>query len=350
MERIVLKTPGSVSEIVIGESWESVRQMLPQEGVIIITDENVGNIYGKRFPEFPVITINAGEESKKIEVIGHLAGRLIGEGIDRSGFILGIGGGVVCDITGFLSSIYMRGIRCGYVSTTLLSQVDASTGGKNGINIGNAKNILGCFKQPEFVICDPAMLQSLGDEEYFSGLAELIKTGIIGHERLFEAIEHNYEGIINRDPELLSVLISMAVSFKASVVSEDEKESGIRRILNFGHSFGHAIELWCSFGHGYAVASGMELASKFSFQNGFISGSEYERIIKILNTYKLLRNYSVPDDRMAQLIMSDKKKAGDSIHFVFTRGIGKAEVEKIPVGEILSFYHDEINHIKQVRK
>ena len=338
MERILVNTPGSVSEIFIGENWQSVIKLLPQNGVVIITDQNVRRLYGEKFPEFPELIVQAGEESKRFEVVGKLAERLIELGIDRSGFLLGIGGGVVCDITGFLASIYMRGIRCGYVSTTLLSQVDASTGGKNGINLGNSKNILGCFRQPEFVICDPVMLSTLTDEEYFSGLAELIKTGIIGNEKLFETIEHNIEGLIKREPELLSLMISMAVNFKASVVSEDEKESGIRRILNFGHTFGHAIELISSSGHGYAVASGMELASRFSLKKGYISTTEYERILKILKAFNLLRYYNIPDNQISQLILHDKKKAGSNIYFVFTEGIGKASVEKIPVRDVVEFY------------
>jgi 3-dehydroquinate synthase len=257
LEKIVLNTNGSKSEILIGAKWELVSELLQENDVAIVTDHNVQRIYGDKFPDFPVLTIRAGEASKKIEIIEFLAERLIEASIDRGGFLLAIGGGVVCDITGFLASIYMRGIRCAYVSTTLLSQVDASTGGKNGVNLGSTKNVLGCFKQPEFVICDQVMLQTLPEDEYSSGLAELIKTAIIGNEKLFEIIENNQSGILRRDPDLLSMLISMAVSFKASVVSEDEKESGLRRILNFGHTYGHAIEMYKSFKHGYAVASGM---------------------------------------------------------------------------------------------
>ncbi len=338
MEKIVLNTNGSRSEILIGARWETVSELLQENDVAIVTDHNVQRLYGDKFPEFPVLTIRAGEASKKIEVIEFLAERLIETGIDRDGFLLAIGGGVVCDITGFLASIYMRGIKCGYVSSTLLSQVDASTGGKNGVNLGAAKNVLGCFKQPEFVICDQVMLQTLPEDEYFSGLAELIKTAIIGNEKLFEIIENNQGGIIRRDPELLSMLISMAVSFKASVVSEDEKESGLRRILNFGHTYGHAIEMYKSFRHGYAVASGMELAAGFSCSKGLISKAEYERIVSLLKTFKLLRRHDIPDNQITQLVLRDKKKAGNEIYFVYTGGIGKAVVEKIPLEEVIEFY------------
>lgn len=343
MEKIVINTKDSLSEIFVGEPWETAGRLLPGSDVVIITDRNVFSLYGHRFPHYPVVVIDPGEDSKRFETIEYLAGRLIEYGIDRSGFILGIGGGVVCDIAGFLASIYMRGIRCGYISTTLLSQVDASTGGKNGIDLGNTKNILGCFRQPEFVICDPVMLQTLSDEEYFSGLSELIKTGIIGNKELFEIIEHDKDGIIKRDPDLLSALVSMAVRFKAAVVSEDERESGVRRILNFGHTFGHAIELFCSFGHGYAVASGMKLASELSLKKGYIPEPVHRRILLILNSYGLIRECNVPPDQMARLLSADKKKSGSDIYFVFTRGIGFASVEKVPLSVLLDFYNKEIS-------
>ncbi|HBC77137.1 MAG TPA: 3-dehydroquinate synthase [Bacteroidales bacterium] len=338
MERIIVNTGSAVSEILIGAKWESVRELLPESGVAIITDTNVHRIYGSEFPDFPVFQVRAGEASKKMEVVESLAERLIEAGIDRSGFLLGIGGGVVCDIAGFLASIYMRGIRCAYVSTSLLSQVDASTGGKNGVNLGSTKNILGCFRQPEFVICDPVMLKTLPEDEYFSGLAELVKTALIGNEKLFELIENNQERIIKRDSELLSMCISMAVNFKAAVVSADEKESGLRRILNFGHTYGHAIEAYKSFRHGYAIASGMELAASFSMSKGLITSQEYARIISLLKSFRLLRRHDIPDDQISQLLMRDKKKSGSDLYFVYLDGIGKAISDKIQVVEAVDFY------------
>jgi len=340
LEKIIINTGSSVSEILIGVKWEDVRGMLPESDVAVITDNNIYRIYGEEFPDFPVFQIKAGEASKKIEVVESLAERLIDAGIDRKGLILGIGGGVVCDIAGFLASIYMRGIRCAYVSSSLLSQVDASTGGKNGVNLGGTKNVIGCFKQPEFVICDPSMLKTLPEDEYYSGLAELIKTALIGNPKLFEIIENNHEAIAKRDQDLLSMCISMAVNFKAAVVSEDEKEEGLRRILNFGHTYGHAIEVYKSFRHGYAVASGMELAAKFSLSRGLITPGECSRIIALLKSFRLLRTHDIPDDQVRQLVMRDKKKAGNDIYFVFLNGIGKAVVEKIPAAEAVEFYRD----------
>jgi 3-dehydroquinate synthase len=336
--KILITTDDSVSGIIVGGRWEAVVKLLPSENVIIITDENVFNIYGDRFPDFPVLKIKPGEESKQLKVIEKLAGKLMTKGTDRSGFILGIGGGVVCDVAGFLASVYMRGIRCGYVSTTLLSQVDASAGGKNGVNLGRIKNVIGNFRQPEFVICDTTMLRTLAEEEYLSGLAELIKTGLTGDPEIIRILEDNFAGVIKRERNLLSDLVTRSVKFKGFIVSKDEKESGLRRILNFGHTFGHAIELHESVKHGFAVASGMETAALFSLKKGFISKKEYNRIIKLLEKYDLRRNYRIADDVIGKLILHDKKKSGNEIHFVFLEGIGKALVKKLPVDEVIDFY------------
>jgi 3-dehydroquinate synthase len=338
LERIFVNTPGARSEILVGENWEKVKEMLPEKGVVIITDNNVRNLYGDKFPAFTVFSVPPGEESKKLKVIENLAEKLLATGIDRSGFILAIGGGVVCDLAGFLASVYMRGIGCGYVSTTLLSQVDASTGGKNGVNLSGTKNMIGVIRQPAFVICDTAMLATLSEQEYLSGLAELIKTAIIGNRDLFATIENNYREIIDRDTELLTSLVGMSVRFKADVVTEDEKETGLRRILNFGHTYGHAIEMYMSLKHGFAVASGMELATEFSYEKGFIGKVEKEKIVNLLRKFNMLEYHNVPDEQIEQLILHDKKKSGSEINFVFTQGIGTAIVKKVHVDEILDFY------------
>ena len=338
MEKILVNTPGARSEILVGENWESVKDILPETGVVIITDDNIKNLYGNRFPAFQSFSVTPGEDSKKLEVIEYLAKKLLEAGIDRSGFILAIGGGVVCDLAGFLASVYMRGIGCGYVSTSLLAQVDASTGGKNGVNLGGTKNMLGNIRQPEFVICDPSMLVTLPEQEYLSGLAELLKTAIIGDKDMFGFIGRSHKEIMARDTGLLTTLVAMAVRFKAAVVSEDEKETGLRRILNFGHTYGHAVEMQKSVKHGFAVASGMELATGFSFEKGLISLGEKTRIINLLKRFDLLEKHNIPDDQIDQLIIHDKKKTGTDIHFVFTEGIGKTVVEKVSVGEVIDFY------------
>ena len=338
MEKIIINTPGFRSEILVGERWEAVSGLLPENGTIIITDDNVIKLYGSGFPKAPVISVTPGEGTKKLEVIEYLAAQLLAAGIDRTGFVLAIGGGVVCDIAGFLASIYMRGIRCGYVSSTLLAQVDASTGGKNGVNLSGSKNMLGTIRQPEFVICDPAMLQTLPEMEYLSGLAELIKTAVIGDKKLFRIIEESIDEIIARNSDLLTILVAKSVKFKGLIVSNDEKETGLRRILNFGHTFGHAVELQKGVKHGFAVASGMVVATEFSFEKGYINHEEKDRILDLLERFKLSDKIDLTDEQMEDLVLHDKKKSGTDINFVFTQGIGKATVEKVPVGDVLGFY------------
>jgi 3-dehydroquinate synthase len=344
LEKIILNTPQACSEILIGESWLNAGELLPERGVAIISDENVSSLYGKDFPGFPVFNITAGEESKNLRVIESLAEKLLAAGIDRSGFILAIGGGVVCDIGGFLASVYMRGIGCGYVSTTLLSQVDASTGGKNGVDLGGAKNIIGCFRQPEFVICDPSMLLTLPEQEYLSGLAEMIKTAIIGEKELFELLENHKTEVLKRDPGLLEMMISRCVKFKAMVVSEDEQEKGLRKILNFGHTFGHAIEMHRGVKHGFAVAEGMVLATKFSYEEGMLGNTDRDRILGLLSSYGFRTADDIPAGEIQKLVQHDKKKSGNEISFVFANGIGSAVVKKITIDGIMGFYTRQIRH------
>jgi 3-dehydroquinate synthase len=338
LRRIILETPGSVSAILVGARWEAVTRLLPDSGVVIISDQNVNRIYGDRFPRFPVLKIKPGEESKTLSVIEKLSSDMLRLGIDRSGFILGIGGGVVCDVAGFLASVYLRGIRCAYISTSLLAQVDASTGGKTGVNLGIVKNVIGTIRQPEFVICDTTMLRTLPEKEYMSGLAELIKTGLIGDRAIIGTLEDNLAGVIRRERNLLTDLVFKSVKVKAGVVARDEKESGPRRVLNFGHTFGHAIELYEGISHGFAVAAGMELAARYSFRKGYLGKKNYLRISTLLKSFGYPLDIRIPAGKMRELILHDKKKAGDEIFFVFLKGIGKPFVEKVPVNELIDFY------------
>jgi 3-dehydroquinate synthase len=338
LEKIVINTATVKSEILIGERWTNLIKYVPDGNVVIITDDNIQKLYGSEFPGLPVLAVTPGEKSKNLEVINDLAGKLLNLGIDRNGFIIGIGGGVVCDLAGFLASVYMRGIRFGFVSTSLLSQVDASVGGKNGVNVGPVKNIIGNFRQPEFVICDPAMLKTLPDDEYLSGLAELIKMGVICDADLFETLEHNADAVLSRDYDLLADLIKRSVNLKAKVVTEDEKEIGIRKILNFGHTFGHAIEALTGLKHGYAIAAGMIISADISVELEILSQIERDRLKKLLETFKLLINYNVNSDHIKALILQDKKKYGGTMDFVFLEQTGKALVKRIPVEKLFDYY------------
>ena len=338
MRKITINTAFSKSEIIIGEDWKKFRNFHPPKDCVIITDDNILRLYREYFNDYQVLSIPPGEKSKSLETINDLSGKMLGMGIDRSGFIIGIGGGVVCDIAGFLASVYMRGIGFGFVSASLLSQVDASVGGKNGVNVGPVKNIIGCFNQPEFVICDQMMLATLPEEEYFSGLAELIKTGFICDANLVNDIEKNIDLILNRNIQILTELIARSVEIKASVVNEDEKEKGLRMILNFGHTFGHAIEANTGIRHGFAVAEGMMIAADISVEAGLLSGSERERLKNLLDSLKLLKNSKIPVEKIEQFLSQDKKKSGESMNFVLLRKTGKAIVKSYSIAQLIDYY------------
>ncbi len=200
MHRIKISGETGDSVLVIGGQVSDLSGYLPDKKLFIITDTNVNRLYGGSFPPGRVMTVESGEQSKALDVVGDLCARLLEYGADRSSFILGFGGGVVCDIAGLVASLYMRGVSHGFVSTTLLSQVDASIGGKTGVNLSTWKNIIGTFKQPEFVICDQSMLSTLPDDEYLSGIGELIKHAVIRDRKLFFEMADALPKILERDP------------------------------------------------------------------------------------------------------------------------------------------------------
>ncbi|MCH7658593.1 MAG: 3-dehydroquinate synthase, partial [Bacteroidetes bacterium] len=208
MQEHIIKSEIGSSRILIGEYLANVKKHLPHNRVIIITDENVSRLYKDKFPGFPVITIGTGEKAKTLDTVSEITDEFINLGVDRGSFILGIGGGVVCDITGFAASVFMRGLDFGYVSTTLLSQVDASVGGKTGVNFRGYKNMLGLFRQPEFVLCDPGMLKTLTDQDYKSGFAEVVKYGVIKDRKLFNRMNNQPDEIENREIAFLTKVVS----------------------------------------------------------------------------------------------------------------------------------------------
>jgi 3-dehydroquinate synthase len=258
---------------------------------------------------------------------------------DRSWMLVGFGGGVTTDISGFAASTFLRGIRFGFVATSLLSQVDASVGGKNGVNVGNFKNMAGIFRQPEFVLCDSESLASLPDEELSSGLAEAIKHGVIRDAAYFDMIESAIGQAIAKDPETLEAIVEGSVRIKAKVVSEDEEESSLRRILNFGHSFGHAVELAYGLRHGYAVSIGMCFAGNFASSRGIFDKAAQARMEALLRKAGLptsireLRN-KPNAGKLIQAMRHDKKRESSNIRFVLPEALGRARIESIPIREI----------------
>ena len=350
MKRLKINIDSVSSVIITGGDLNDLHELLPTGcRIFIITDTNVRGLYGDRFPAAEVLTVQPGEESKSLTVIGDLCFRLLEAGADRSAFILGFGGGVVCDIAGMVASVYMRGVRHGFVSTTLLSQVDASTGGKTGVNLGAYKNIIGTFRQPEFVLCDHRVLSTLPDEEFQSGVGELIKNAIIRDRDLFFDIASSLNRIYDRDPVVLEDLIYRAVKIKADIVRHDPLEKGMRRLLNFGHTFGHVLERTYNLPHGIAVMEGMLIASRLSVWANELPLTELRIFEKVLEQAGFPGEHVLPGHAVS-MISRDKKSRHGTVSFVLLRSMGKAVIRKLPVTEIeafINYYSQDNNEIKK---
>jgi 3-dehydroquinate synthase len=307
---------------------------------VIITDDNVYRLYNQSFPQLPILRMRPGEDHKTLDTLAQLARGLMEFNADRSWFLLGIGGGIVCDVAGFLASIYMRGVRFGFVPTTLLAQVDASAGGKNGVNLDGYKNMLGVFNQPEFVLCDPGFVSTLEEEDFTCGLAEVIKHAAIADLDLFSFLEVNQQGVLAREPWAIEQLVHDSVRIKANVVSQDEKEAGLRRILNFGHTIGHALEKVTGISHGYAVSQGMAAAANLSVRRGLLSQADCARLMALLTAYNLPTRLQAYPASLTQALARDKKREGDKLHFVLLQGLGQATVQTLPLSEVEEALHD----------
>jgi 3-dehydroquinate synthase len=301
---------------------------------VTVTDDAVASLYGDRFPPGPVIRIGSGEENKTLDSVRRLYEELIEAGADRSSYIVGIGGGIVCDVAGFAATTFMRGVGLGFVATTLLAQVDASVGGKNGVNVKGYKNIVGTFRQPDFVLCDPSVLKTLPAKEAVNGLAEVVKHGAIGDPDLFAYLETYPEAARALEPAAVERMVSASVNLKAGVVRRDERESGERRVLNFGHTVGHALEKVKGLSHGEAVSIGMVAASAWAAERGLIAEEEAGRLHRLLQTLGLPVCLETDPDELMDAIAKDKKREGQAIHFVFLRRIGEAVVEPMSFAEI----------------
>jgi 3-dehydroquinate synthase len=334
MKRIEIQGATGNSTILIGEYLKNLSKYIPSQNVILITDETVAHHYKHHFPKFKTITIGTGESIKTLDTAGIIYQKLMDMDAQRSTFLVGIGGGIVCDITGFVASTFLRGVRFGFVSSTLLSQVDASVGGKNGVNFKGFKNMVGVFNQPEFVICDLDLLKTLPERELLSGFAEVVKHAIIEDRDMFEFIENNDQKALALDYDVIERFVHDSVMIKSSVVNRDEKEKGERRKLNFGHTFGHAIEKTTGIPHGEAVSLGMVIAAALSVRKKLLSEKEYQKIITLLKKLNLPTTLKYDKEKIISALNKDKKRSGDHIHFVLINGIGKSVIEKISIQEL----------------
>ena len=331
MTVIEIKGSSGCSRLLIGESIAGFRKYLPAGRTIVITDKVVSDLYGSLWVDFQEIIIGQGESVKTLETVHMIVKRLLDLDAGRNVFLLGIGGGIVCDVAGFVASVFMRGVRFGFISTTLLSQVDASVGGKNGVNFDGFKNIIGVFNQPEFVLCDPAVLKTLDRSEISNGLAEIVKHALIADAAMFDFIEQNAEAVMGLGKEEVAHLVFRSAEIKSAIVNRDEKETGERRKLNFGHTFGHAIEKIAGISHGRAVSVGMVIAARVSKERGYLSEQDLERIVRLLTKLELPVTLPLQPDSIFDALSKDKKREDDAIRFVLLKSIGEAVVEELPV-------------------
>lgn len=327
------------SEVYIGSVAELLPELLPEGRVVVVSDASIDRLHHALLAPYECVLIGTGESNKTLRTVEAVYRRFIELGVDRKTFVLGIGGGIVTDVAGFAASTYMRGLRFGFVSTTLLGQVDASVGGKNGVNVGGYKNMAGTFTQPQFVICDPAMLRTLPVREFRAGLAEAVKAAIIADADLFARIEAAAFETLRSDTALLSDIISAAIRVKAGIVERDERESGERRKLNLGHTLAHAIEK-CSpqMNHGEAVAAGTALIADAAVKLGILPAGERDRIRNVLERMEFTLQPPVEMKRLLKEVGKDKKSEAGLLRIVFPTGIGSCTVRPMPVAEFAALF------------
>ncbi|MBE6835430.1 MAG: 3-dehydroquinate synthase [Ruminococcaceae bacterium] len=315
--------------------------------ITVVTDSRVDSLYSETvldslseagfqtekfvFPE--------GEQSKNKDILFELLEYLAEKRMTRNDLLLALGGGVVGDLTGFAASCYLRGVRFIQVPTTLLACVDSSVGGKTGINLQAGKNLAGAFWQPEAVFCDLNTLDTLSDETFADGMAEVIKYGVIADKELFDTVKN---GNIRNNAELLENTVARCVSIKRDIVNADERENGIRRVLNFGHTVGHAVEKCSDYSvsHGSAVAIGMVVASRASYKNGYSETDCTDEIISALKENSLPVSCDFSAEKLSAAALSDKKMSMGNVAFILPECIGKCKIKKIGSLELISFISD----------
>lgn len=334
-------------EVVIGAGLfehASVWEGLPKASfAVVVTNTVVGPLYRDsvlarlrgHYPQVSVLELPDGESHKDLATLNLIFDHLLGSSADRKTVLFALGGGVIGDMTGFAAACYMRGVPFVQLPTTLLSQVDSSVGGKTAVNHPRGKNMIGAFYQPAKVICDLSTLQTLPDREVSAGLAEVIKYGPIADADFFSWLEFNIEGLVARDFDALKHAVHRSCSIKAAVVGSDERESGLRAILNFGHTFGHAIEAGLGFGvwlHGEAVAAGMVMAADLSVRLGLIDASVKDRLVALLKRANLpvLGPALSSVDEYLHHMQVDKKAEAGSIRYVLLSSLGTAVVRAAP--------------------
>jgi len=339
MSSIKLCTPSGSTEISVGSQLSANLAKLDQKPILLI-DEHVLCEHHDHFGCHNCIVIPAGEAYKTLQTVENLYRELVKNEVDRSSLIVGVGGGLATDVAGFVASTFLREVPFGFISSTLLGQVDASIGGKNGVNLDGYKNMIGTIRQPSFVWADLELLRTLSRKQYISGIAEVIKYGAIMDESFLQYLKDKMDLLLALDTPVLEEVVSRSVKAKVEIVQKDEMESGLRRLLNFGHTIGHAIERDQKLLHGQAVALGMILASRLSVNLGMLKQADADLLEEVIASAGLPVERIFDPDEIYSNIRKDKKKSGDVIHFILLDGPGNAVVRPIPLDELKPMLHD----------
>jgi 3-dehydroquinate synthase len=335
MKKVKQILSSSSVDVYFNASFSLLAKLVDKKNAVIVTDENIFSKHRSLFKNWNVITLKPGEQFKIQLTADAIIEQLIEFQADRSTTLIGVGGGVVTDLTGYVASIYMRGIRFSFVPTTLLAMVDASIGGKNGVDVGAFKNLVGSIRQPAFLLYDYSFLQTLPDIEWSNGFAEIIKHACMFDARLFDLLKKNSLVKIKKDKKLLASIIEKNVSLKTAVVKKDEFETGDRKLLNFGHTLGHALETQYDLTHGQAVALGMVFATWLSEK--LLGLKKSADVIQVLSQYKLPNFASFDAERVFGILVMDKKRVNNTMNFVLVDKIGKGVVYPIKLNQLKKF-------------
>jgi 3-dehydroquinate synthase len=315
------------TDIYFDADFEFLKTIAPTENSFIVTDDNLMLHYQDMFKPWKCIVIPAGEASKSLAILDDVVRELIALEADRNATIIGIGGGVVTDIAGFVAGIYKRGVKCILIPTSILAMVDAAIGGKNGLDIGVYKNMMGLIRQPNAILYHYPILQTLPHEEWVNGFAEIIKHACIHDVALFEILEQHSLPYFQSNEQALAQLIYTNILIKLAYVCADEFETGNRKHLNFGHTLAHAIENYYALPHGHAVAIGMQFAALVSASElGF---GQSMRLQNILARYELPHSFAFDAERVLQLMLADKKRTQQTLSYILLQELGTVVVKEL---------------------
>ena len=317
-----------------GGSFSRLIEAYDSSKIVIVTDENVLQLHRPLFQGLKTISIAAGEEHKTQHTVDGIILSLLNLQADKNTILIAVGGGVVTDMGGYAASIFKRGIRLVLVPTTILSMVDASVGGKNGVDVGIYKNMVGTIYQPEKLLFDFSFLKTLPEIEWISGFAEVIKHACIKDERLFRHLETMALSDFMGDEDLIADLIVTNVGIKTAIVQKDEFETGDRKLLNFGHTLGHAVENLYKLPHGHAVSIGMVAACRISENLNLFNSEEKTRVVNLLAKYKLPVELDFDSEKVWEILLMDKKRSDDEMNFVLLDKIGAGVIKSIPLQQL----------------